>query len=57
MIKLIIFIVVILALIIFCITRTMSTNSISKWQRITIWTGIMFLIAMLIASIIYLINY
>jgi hypothetical protein len=45
MVKLIIFIIVILALIIFCVTRTISTSSISRGQRIIIYIGIMFLIA------------
>lgn len=51
MIKLIIFIVTIIALIIFCITRATSSGNIGKIQKITIWIGIIFLAAMLIASI------
>lgn len=56
MIKLIIFIVTIIALIIFCITRATSSGNIGKVQKITIWIGIIFLAAMLIASIIHFIN-
>lgn len=56
MVKLIIFIIVILSIIIFCTTRTISSGSTGKNQRITIWIGIIFLVTMLIVSIIHFIN-
>lgn len=52
MIKLIIFIIAIIALIAFCVTRAVSNNNVGIGQRVAIWVGVAFLIAMLVAVII-----
>lgn len=52
MVKLIIFIIAIIALIAFCVTRTTSNGNIGKGQKVAIWIGVAFLIAMLVAVII-----
>lgn len=56
MIKLIIFIIAIIALIAFCVTRTTSDNNIGKGQKVAIWVGVAFLIAMLVASIVHFVK-
>lgn len=52
MVKLIIFIIAIIALIAFCVTRAVSNNNVGIGQRVAIWVGVAFLIAMLVAVII-----
>lgn len=56
MIKLIIFIIAIIALIAFCVTRTTSDNNIGKGQKIVIWAGVAFLLTILAAAIIHFIK-
>lgn len=56
MIKLIIFIIAIIALIAFCITRTTSNGNIGKGQKAAIWIGVVFLITILAAAIIHFIK-
>lgn len=51
-ILLIIFVIAIIALIAFCVTRTTSNGNIGKGQKVAIWVGVAFLIAMLVAVII-----
>ena len=56
MIKLIIFIIAIIALIAFCVTRTTSDNNIGKGQKMAIWVGVALLMAILAAAIIHFIK-
>jgi len=53
MIKLIIFIIAINALIAFCVTRIVANNNIGKGQKVAIWVGVAFLIAMLVTGIVH----
>ena len=56
MVKLIIFIIAIIAMIAFCVTRTTSNGNIGKGQKVAIWIGVAFLITILAASIIHFIK-
>lgn len=56
MIKLIIFIIAIISLIAFCVTRITSNGNIGKGQKVAIWVGIVFLVAILAAVIVHLIK-
>lgn len=56
MVKLIIFIIAIIALIAFCITRTTSNGNIGKGQKEAIWVGVVLLVAILAAAIIHFIK-
>lgn len=56
MIKLIIFIIAIISLIAFYVTRTTSNGNIGKGQKVAIWVGIVFLVATLAAVIVHLIK-
>lgn len=56
MVKLIIFIIAIIALIAFCVTRTTSNNNIGRGQKVAIWVGVVLLVAILAAAIIHFIK-
>ncbi len=56
MIKQIIFIIAIIALIAFCVTRTTSNGNIGKGQKVAIWVGVVLLVAILAAAIIHFIK-
>lgn len=56
MVKLIIFIIAIIALIAFYVTRTTSNGNIGKGQKAAIWVGVVLLVAILAAAIIHFIK-
>lgn len=56
MVKLIIFIIAIIALIAFCVTRTTASNNIGKGQKVAIWVGVVFLVAILAAVIVHFVK-